>query len=140
MVGIINIIQGGIKMETLFKANFILHGEKDFKKKYWFTGRKIRKSMEQIYVMRRNDACDILNGKYEDWNNDFNRLYPDKDGWSKEYSRYICTKQNEILNAFNERYPHSLFELFSSEDCNICIRFKKHPNIWMDMTLIPYTK
>lgn len=58
--------------------------------------------VEKEYMDRRDYAVELLNDLYEKWNAEFDRLYPDVNGESKEYAVFISKKEQIILDAVNE--------------------------------------
>ncbi len=59
--------------------------------------------LEQEFIERREIAVDILNPMYEKWNKEFHELYPDKDGYSTEYSCFIRSKQKDAIDIANSK-------------------------------------
>lgn len=59
--------------------------------------------LTQEFVNRRKIAVDILNPMYEKWNKEFNELYPNKNGYSKEYSNFIRSKQKDGIDTANSK-------------------------------------
>lgn len=79
-----------------YKANFKIEGDgakylPDFLKDY----------LIDEYVKRRNVFCNLVNDKYEEWNEEFDTLHPNVDGWSDEYKRFIYLKHQEPLANAN---------------------------------------
>ena len=62
-----------------------------------------RKLLTQEFVDRREIAVDIFNPMYEKWNKEFYELYPNKNGYSKEYSNFIRSKQKDGINIANSK-------------------------------------
>lgn len=62
-----------------------------------------------LFLPMYNEACDLLNPCYEEWNREFNEKHPDKDGYSREYNEFIANKSNEVLARINK--AGSNFEL-----------------------------
>ena len=73
------------------------------------------------FVDVRNKACDALNDKYDEWNKEFDEMYPDiiEDGSNpnSEYMKYICKKQNEVLSTIHDEY--GIYKLRSGENAEI---------------------
>lgn len=59
--------------------------------------------LEREFVERREMAVDIVNPMFEIWNEEFDNLYPDKDGYSNEYSNFIREKQEYAINMANSK-------------------------------------
>ena len=74
--------------------------------------------MFQSYVMMRNEAVELINPHYEEWNAEYARLYPeslkDEDEEFKKYVRFIAKKQKPFLDAVNKK--NMLMELYTGED------------------------
>ena len=62
--------------------------------------------LEQEFIERREIAVDILNPMYEKWNKEFHELYPDKDGYSTEYSKLkiYWYESSEVVPEWYRRY------------------------------------
>lgn len=54
------------------------------------------------FVDRREIFINMVNPMYEKWNEEFDALYPNKDGYSTEYLNYIYEKHREPLRIANE--------------------------------------
>ena len=61
------------------------------------------KVLTQEFVDRREIAIDIFNPMYEKWNKEFSELYPNKNGYSKEYSNFIRFKQKDGIDTANSK-------------------------------------
>lgn len=59
--------------------------------------------LEREFIKRREIAVDILNPMYEKWNKEFDELYPGKDGYSSDYSRFIKSKQKDAIDTANSK-------------------------------------
>lgn len=59
--------------------------------------------LKQEFVERREIAVNIFNPMYERWNKEFNELYPNKNGDSKEYSNFIRSKQKDGIDIANAK-------------------------------------
>ena len=71
------------------------------------------------FVDVRNKACDALNDKYDEWNKEFDEMYPDivedRSNPNSEYMKYICKKQNEVLSTIHD----GIYKLHSDENAVI---------------------
>lgn len=66
----------------------------------------------ETFFQLRNKVINSLNPHYEEWNDEYERLYPGVPAWdpekedvSKEYARFICAKQDDILKQFDNENP-----------------------------------
>lgn len=75
--------------------------------KMLFTNKTLSEwKMEKLrreFVERREIAISIFNPMYEKWNEEFDKLYPGKDGYSKEYSNFIRSKQKDGIDIANAK-------------------------------------
>lgn len=62
-----------------------------------------KKILEREFIDRMIIAFDILDPMYDEWNNEFDKLYPEKDGYSDEYSNFIKSKQEDAVNIANAK-------------------------------------
>lgn len=67
------------------------------------------------FQRRRAIAVDLVNPMYDQWNKEFDRLYPNVDGYSDEYNKFIDEKHKDALEAANKLFELNLIELKS--DC-----------------------
>ncbi len=63
----------------------------------------IKSYLIKEFVARRNVFVDLVNPMYEKWNKEFYELYPGKDGYDLEYSKFICEKHREPLRIANAK-------------------------------------
>lgn len=91
----------------------------------------ISKIMEKEFMDLRETAVNLLNPRYEEWNN----AYTGEDG--DEYMRYISAKQREVLAEVNKSRKTIMTELDCDEECDIIARNTYFPSITMTMELIP---
>lgn len=109
-------------MEYNFEAYFIWNGE--FTK--YETFKFVKPMYERVFVKMYNEACNALNPHYEDWNKEFDSLYPDanlkmdNDEMNPLYKNYLQNKQNEILSTLDNK----VFKLYSGDECQICGKVK----------------
>lgn len=66
----------------------------------------------ETFFQLRNKVIDSLNPHYERWNKDYDILYPGIPAWdpekedvSEEYTKFICEKQDAILEQFDDENP-----------------------------------
>lgn len=66
----------------------------------------------ETFFQLRNKVINSLNPHYEEWNDEYARLYPDIPVWnqekernSEEYIKFICEKQDAILKQFDNDNP-----------------------------------
>lgn len=57
--------------------------------------------MEQLYIPARSLFVEALNPHYEEWNNEFDEKYPEKDGYSQEYCDFLTERQREVIQKVN---------------------------------------
>lgn len=55
------------------------------------------------FVDRREIFINMVNPMYEKWNQEFDSMHPDKDGYSVEYLNFIYEKHREPLKIANDR-------------------------------------
>ena len=93
--------------------------------------------LEKEFIERREIAINILNPMYEKWNKEFAELYPGKNGYSSEYSRFINSKQKDAIDIANTKsIGRNLVKLYLSDIGDIfgvCGRW----NTTMELCLIP---
>lgn len=78
------------------------------------------------YVKMRNEAVEMINPHYEEWNAEYDRLYPVKlkpeEAEYKRYNAFIAEKHKPFLAKANKSL---LFELFTDlESGDIACRIK----------------
>ena len=96
-------------MDRLFVAQFHYDG---------FVTPMVKHLYEEAYNLMRNKACDLLNPMYETWNNEYGEI-EDQD----DYYRYICEKQQVILDELNKQFNESPVKLYASKDRDIVGKF-----------------
>ena len=93
--------------------------------------------LEREFIERREIAIDILNPMYEKWNKEFGELYPGKNGYSSEYSRFIRSKQKDAIDIANAKsigmnrvtlYQSDIGDIFG-----VCGKY----NMTMELCLLP---
>lgn len=71
------------------------------------------------FIEVRNEALDALNEKHDEWDKEFNEMYPDiyEDTYdpNSKCIKYICKKQNEVLSTIHD----GLFKLRSNKYAQI---------------------
>ena len=120
-------------MELTFTINFIFSQE---------IPEPMRTMVTNEFVERRNYACDLLNPCYDKWNEEFDKLYPDLDGTTDEYGKFITNKQDEILKQVNKRrFGLNLTTIDSMKETgdygDLICRLRFNPNIFVRAELIP---
>ena len=83
---------------TTLKVNFIFEGKAanllpEFVKNYLISE----------FANRREVFVDLANPMYEKWNEEFNRMYPNVDGYDPRYLDFICEKHRDILTIANKK-------------------------------------
>lgn len=82
----------------------------------------IKNFVESEFMKARNEAIELLNPHYEEWNEAYTD--PVEDEFDKKYNSYICSKQNAILDEFNKTWMGPV-KLYSDEEtCAIRGKFK----------------
>lgn len=64
---------------------------------------QVKNYLIKEFVARRNVFVDLVNPMYEKWNKEFYELYPGKNGYDLEYSKFICEKHREPLRIANAK-------------------------------------
>ena len=62
----------------------------------------LRDLLERLFILGRNMACDVLNPYYEEWNKEFEDLYPGINGEDPRYNKFIADKQRNELIELNK--------------------------------------
>lgn len=67
--------------------------------------------IERLFIGMREPVVDQTNPKLEEWNNEFDKLYPDKDGFSIEYANFMISKFGPYVETANKnnKYPIPCF-------------------------------
>lgn len=92
--------------------------------------------LEREFIKRREIAVDILNPMYEKWNKEFDKIYPGKDGYSKEYSCFIRSKQKDAIDVANSKsIGMNRVKLYLSDMCDIFGVCSKY-NTTMELCLV----
>lgn len=120
-------------MELTFTINFIFSQE---------IPEPMRTMVTNEFIERRNYACDLLNPCYDKWNEEFDKLYPDLDGTTDEYGKFITNKQDEILKQVNKRrFGLNLTTIDSMKEPgdygDLICRLRFNPKIFVRAELIP---
>ena len=71
-------------------------------------------AVNRHFVELRNKACHALNDKYDEWNKEFDKMYPDSDSDS-DYMKYFSKKRNEVLSSIHDE----IFKLRADENAVI---------------------
>lgn len=66
------------------------------------------------FINMRNQACELFNPRYEDWNKEFDKLYPDIGGDNDKYIDFINAKRQPYLDEINK--DNSGIKLVFNED------------------------
>lgn len=61
----------------------------------------IEKHLKKVYTKAYNQAADVFNKYIDKWNEEFDKKYPDKDGYSIEYNSFICRCANKVMKRFD---------------------------------------
>ena len=64
---------------------------------------QVKNYLIKEFVARRNVFVDLVNPMYEKWNKEFYELYPGKNGYDLEYSKFIYEKHREPLRIANAK-------------------------------------
>ena len=103
--------------DMLFNVHFIWSG-KDIEQSALILA-ICKDAVNEHFVKVRNKACDALNSKIDEWNKEFDEMYPDivEDRWdpNSKYMKYICKKQNEVLSSIHDE----IFKLRADENAVI---------------------
>lgn len=81
-------------------TKFIFKGDRRIIKKM---PKNVKDYLIEEFVDRRSVFCDLVNPMYEEWNKEFDTIYPNTDGYSKEYINFIADKQKEALEIANNK-------------------------------------
>ena len=67
-----------------------------------------RKKANDHFKKIRHKACVALNSKIDEWNKEFDKMYPDivEDRYdpNSECMKYICKKENEVLSKIHNTW------------------------------------
>lgn len=100
-------------MSTEFKAVFNYEG--DISKLSMLS----KMTFEHFFVKMRGEVIDETNEKLEDWNNEFDRAYPGKNGMTNEYVKFLIDKFMPFVNKVNAKHG-----------------FSKGKDVWLDYEVI----
>lgn len=92
----------------------ITHFELDGKDIGNYISRFYRNVLTQEFIQRRNEVADYVNPHYEEWNEEFNSKYPEKDGYSIEYLKYIASMMQPYCDKVSKR--SKVLEMFTCDD------------------------
>ena len=73
----------------------------DLKAKFIYSNsvdEEIKPLLESAFVLIRNEACELLNPHFEDWNEEYGKV-DDVD----DYNSFIDNKCNNVLEVLNKR-------------------------------------
>ena len=74
----------------------------------------IEKHLTKVYCKTQNKMAEAFNKRIDKWNKEFEKLHPDKDGWSLEYNVFICQKANRLFRHLDPLFgPIARYELDS---------------------------
>lgn len=100
----------------------------------------VKNIMIDEYTKLRHAACDQLNAKYEEWNEEWTGEFPGEDIYSEKgrpYHEFIRSKQEPILEDINRRYHTIMTEIHSDEVCDLIATNKFVPGVTMTAVLKP---
>ena len=80
----------------------------------------IKTFVENSFLAARNEAIELINPHYEEWNAAYTKEVTGED--DMEYNAYIQKKHNEILEGFNKKWMGPV-KLYSDEYADIAGRF-----------------
>lgn len=82
----------------------------------------VQKLTERYFMDARNEAVELLNPHYEEWNAEYG-VSNIKGEDDKDYLAFIQKKQQDILDSFNKTWIGPV-KLYSDEYADIAGRFK----------------
>lgn len=97
-------------MNTQYKAvfHFYRNGDYENEVKVRFYDRQLnydfKDAIISLFVKTRGEVVDETNDLLKDWNSEFGRTYPDKDGLSTEYAQFIVKKTRPFVDKVNKAY------------------------------------
>ena len=56
------------------------------------------------FVKIRNEIVDVTNDLLEGWNTEFDKMHPDRNGWTIDYENFIIEKFKPFVDAANKKY------------------------------------
>lgn len=85
--------------------------------RYYLDGKEVsdkipdfaRNVLDEWFLYYRQKIVDELNPRYEAWNEEFNRRYPDASGYSREYAEFLWEKSKQYYDAVNKNSKHIKF-------------------------------
>ncbi len=96
---------------------------------YTFKGEKAKQISPKMkdcfiteYTERYAEFAATVNEHLAEWNEDFDFFYPDKNGWSEEYAKFIAYHYKPVLERVNAgNHMFNMVELCVdiNDDCNI---------------------
>ena len=110
-----------------YTVKFVYHGKL---KEVVEANAFIAKEIEKVYFALYNEFIKMVNPKYAEWNEEFNKMYPNHDGYSDEYNRFIKQKQLTVANVFNRKITNMVKGKFV---CNIGIGSENNPILYIPM-------
>lgn len=92
-------------MQKEYKAVFDYYGfEIDENENNLFLETLVKEPMATEFADAYNTFCKLVNPKYEGWNAEFDKLYPDYNGdtdeWQHTYNEWIRVKQQELIDKY----------------------------------------
>lgn len=106
-----------------YRIKFVYHG----KLKAIEASTTMAKEIENIYVALYNEFVNLVNPKFDEWNEEFKRTYPNL-GYFDEYEKFIRQKQLTVADSFNRSKSSSVLEKFA---CHIGIGDENNPILYI---------
>lgn len=100
-------------MNTQYKAvfHFYKNGDYENEVKVRFYDRRLnydfKDAIISLFVKTRGEVVDKTNDLLKDWNSEFGKTYPGKDGLSTEYAQFIVKKTIPFVDKVNKAYKLS---------------------------------
>ena len=92
-------------MDKQYKVVFNFYKNGDYENKCNDASILIVKDLvAAIFVEARNEVINVTNDLLEEWNNEFNVMYPNVYGSTTEYENFIIRKMKPFVNVINKRY------------------------------------
>ena len=87
-----------------------------FKPVFTFKGNdveRLSKYQRQLLIKEFTDGynviTDVINDNLEKWNNEFEKAYPDLNGESNEYQKFMQDRVDNICKNYDNNYPNMYF-------------------------------